>query len=177
MSKKLIQRYLPDPERLRQNKSLQFLGNHLFDSNLWHLNRRSAAKAFLIGIFAALLPIPFQMVLAAVLAVYVRCNLPLSVALVWITNPLTMPFIFYFTYKVGCFILNIPPSGSGFQVSWEWLMSKLSSIWLPLYLGSLICAIIASIGSYFIVHIFWRINITRAWKQRKLNRMQRKETS
>lgn len=175
MFKKIIQRYLPNPERLRTNKSLRFLGDHLFDANLWHLNRHSAAKAFLIGIFAALLPIPFQMVLAAILAIYIRCNLPLSVALVWITNPVTMPFIFYFTYKTGCLILNIPPGDTGFNMSWEWLMSRLSKIWLPLYLGSFICAVIASVISYFMVHTLWRLNVIRAWRQRKLKRLSREE--
>lgn len=171
MLKKFIKNYLPDKERLKASKSLRFLGSRLFDNNLWHLNRKSVAKAFLVGIFAALIPIPFQMVLAAILALYLQCNLPVSMALVWLTNPLTMPVVFYFTYKVGCLVLDIPTSNTGFEVSWEWLMSKLAKIWLPLYLGSLICAVIASVISYFTVNFLWRLHIVRAWKRRKKKRL------
>ena len=175
MPKKIIQRYLPNPERLRALKSLRFLGNRLFDAGLWHLNRRSAAKAFMVGIFVALLPIPFQMVIAAILAVYLRCNLPLSVALVWLTNPLTMPVVFYFTYRVGCWVLHISPAGSSLEISWEWLMSKLSVIWLPLYLGSFICAVVASALSYFAINYLWYFHVMRARKQK--NRLFRKKKS
>ena len=49
----------------------------------------------------AFLPVPFQMVLAALGALWRRVNLPLAVALICITNPLTMAPAFYLCYKVG----------------------------------------------------------------------------
>ncbi|GAA4652423.1 DUF2062 domain-containing protein [Kistimonas scapharcae] len=170
MAKKLFQRFMPDPSRLRENRSLNFLGEHMFDPNLWHLNRRTAAMAFFVGIFCAFLPIPFQMLLAAVLAFLLRCNLPLSVALVWITNPFTMPVIFYFTYKVGCYILQTPVSPLGFEASLEWLKTELSRIWLPLYLGSVITGLIAGALSYISIRLFWRWHIIRNWRERRKRR-------
>ena len=71
------------------------------DPNLWHLNRHSAAGGFGIGLFFAFWPVPFQMWLSAFAAIPLRVNLPLSVATVWLTNPITMPPIFYGAYKVG----------------------------------------------------------------------------
>lgn len=166
MPKKLFQRLLPNPSRLREIRSLNFLGEQVFASDLWHLNRRSTAMAFLVGVFCAFLPIPFQMPLSAVIAFMLRCNLPLSVALVWITNPLTMPVIFYFTYKVGCYILQTPVRSQGFEVSLEWLKTELSRIWLPLYLGSIITGLIASVVSYISVRLFWRWHIIYVWRER-----------
>ena len=95
MPKKIIKRMMPDHQTIKENKYLKIFGNLLHNANLWHLNRHSVAKAFAVGLFFAFIPVPFQMVLAAGLAIIVHANLPLSIALVWITNPLTMPFIFY----------------------------------------------------------------------------------
>jgi hypothetical protein len=99
--KKLIKRYLPDHQTLRTHRHLQVFGARLHDPNLWHLNRRSASGAFAVGLFVAFIPLPLQMLLAAALAIVTQVNLPVSVALVWITNPVTMPPIFYFCYRVG----------------------------------------------------------------------------
>lgn len=63
---------------------------------------------FAVGVFTSFLPLPGQMVIAALLALWLRCNLPLSIILVWISNPITMPAIFYSTYKLGAWILGTP---------------------------------------------------------------------
>ena len=95
MTKKFIQRFLPDPTWIKNHQSLRFLGDWLHDPNIWHLNRRSASMAVFIGLFIAFVPLPSQMLMAAVLAVLLRVNLPLSVLLVWVSNPITMPPLFY----------------------------------------------------------------------------------
>lgn len=161
---------MPNPSHIKKNRSLKFLGAHLFDPNLWHLNRRSVATAFFTGIFCALLPMPFQMLLAAVLALWFRCNLPISVALVWITNPLTMPVIFYFTYKIGCYILQTPVSLQDFEASLDWLTSELARIWLPLYLGSIITGLVTGSLSYVCIRLFWRWQIITHWRERRKKR-------
>ncbi|MBA1330154.1 ATP-binding protein, partial [Candidatus Endoriftia persephone str. Guaymas] len=94
MPKHLIKRLTPDHEMIRNHRHLQCFGKLLHDANLWHLNRRSAAGAFAVGLFMAFIPVPFQMILAAGAAILFRVNLPLSVALVWVTNPITIPPIF-----------------------------------------------------------------------------------
>jgi len=63
----------------------------LFDDPvLWHLNRRSVAGAVAVGLFVGWLPLPGQMLVAAMLAALVRVHVPLSVVMVWFTNPLTV---------------------------------------------------------------------------------------
>ena len=108
MPRKLIKRYLPDHKKIREHKHLRFLGALLHDPNILHLNRRSVSGAFSLGLFVAFIPVPFQMVLSALGAIFFRVNLPIAVGLVWVTNPLTMPPLFYFAYKVGTWILQVP---------------------------------------------------------------------
>jgi uncharacterized protein (DUF2062 family) len=91
MPRKLIKKYMPDEHRFRTHRTLSWLGDHIHDPNLFHLTRKSVSRAVMVGIFCAFLPIPLQMLVAAIIAVVARSNLPISVSLVWLTNPLTMP--------------------------------------------------------------------------------------
>src|SRR3954469_24611570 len=101
MARKLLKRMMPSAEFVKHHPSLQRFARWLHDPNLWHLNRYSASIAVFIGLFSALIPVPSQMPIAALWAIWWRANLPISVALVWLTNPITSPPIFYATYKFG----------------------------------------------------------------------------
>ena len=166
MPRNLIKRFMPDPKKIRDHKHLKFLGTLLHDPNILHLNRRSVAVAFSVGLFSAFVPVPFQMVLAAIGAIVMRVNLPISVALVWVTNPLTMPPIFYFAYKVGTWILNAPLQKIEFQLSMEWLMHELGLIWQPFLLGCFVCGVVFALLGNVFIRVFWRIHVGRSWRKR-----------
>lgn len=166
MPKKTIQKLLPDHQKIKQNKTLSIFGDVLHDANLWHLNRRSARGAFAVGLFWAFIPIPFQMLFSAGCAIPLRVNLPLSVALVWLTNPLTMAPIFYCNYLVGYKVLGQSKQDFEFQASWQWFVDSLSSIGPAFIVGSLICAALASVVGYFGVDQLWRRSVRKAWQQR-----------
>ena len=165
MPRRIFRKYLPKPERLREHKSLSCLGEVLSDPNLWHINRRSLAGAAFIGIFAGLLPIPLQMGLAALLAVRFHCNLPLSVVLVWISNPVTYVPIFYFNYRIGAWLLGMPPH-SGDTITVAWFVEQL----IPLWLGSTLSALVFGGAAYATVKIAWRLAVIRSWNLRARNR-------
>ncbi|MCP4322715.1 MAG: DUF2062 domain-containing protein [Alteromonadales bacterium] len=166
MPKKLIQRFSPKPETLKNHPHLKHLGEALQNPNLWHLNRRSAAGAVAIGLFCAWMPIPFQMLLASVLAMCFSVNLPLSVALVWLSNPLTMPPLFYGAYVLGAYILNEPLVEFNFELSFQWLAEMLETIAPALLLGSFILAIISATVGYLSLRLLWRLNIAKKWHRR-----------
>lgn len=169
--KKFLKKYTPH----RSKVNLGWLNQHLHDPRLWNWNRKSVSKAFAVGLFCAFLPIPFQMVVAAVLAVIFSANIMLSMALVWITNPITMGPIFYFTYKLGSIILDtkIDPN---FAFSLHYLAEIIESGWwdyfqevissgLPALLtGSLIIAVISAVVGYSAIQWLYR---HRAWKRIK----------
>jgi uncharacterized protein (DUF2062 family) len=167
MAKKTIQRFLPDPNKIRHHKSLKIFGKLLQDANLWHLNRRSARGAFAVGLFFAFIPVPFQMVLAAATAILFRVNLPISATLVWLTNPLTMPPIFYGSYLVGTLVLNQPEQHFAFELNWAWFEQSIETIGPAFLVGSLVCASIASFIGYFGIDILWRRSVVKARATRK----------
>jgi len=166
MPKKFIKKYMPSPESIKENKNLNFLGDRIHEPNLWHLNRRSVSAAFAIGLFAAWIPTPGQMMIAAVLAFYFCANLPISVALVWITNPLTMPPMFYFAYLLGLWSLGRPSPSTDFEFSVDSVMDNFVTIGEPFLLGCLILGIASSIIGYFGTRLLWRWHAVRQWKRR-----------
>jgi len=171
MPRHLIKRYTPDPAVLKQHKHLRHLGTWLHDENLWHLNRRSVSGGVAAGLFWALIPMPMQMLAAAFTAVVCRINLPISVALVWLTNPLTMPPIFYFSYVVGTWLLGTPADAGEFQMSLEWIGAELNAIWKPLYLGGLVLGILLGILGYCVMRLYWRWHVIKRYKERAHRKM------
>ena len=167
MPKRYFKRYIPHPDKLKENKLLALLGSKIYDPDLWHLNRRSVAKAFLNGLFWAALPMPLQMLAAALFAIPLRANIPLSIALVWVSNPITMPFLFYFNYLIGTLVVG-PNHTSEFQLSIDWIWSQLEHIWLPLYIGSFITGIMSGVIGYLAILILWRHKVNKRWNARKL---------
>ena len=126
MPRQFFKKISPSADTIKKQKCLGFLGKHLHSPMLWHLNRRSVSVAFAIGLFMMWVPFPSQMVYAAVFAILLSANLPISVALVWITNPNTIPPMFYFAYLFGTKILGHTPLDIKFEMTWEWLMTNLS---------------------------------------------------
>ncbi len=159
---KMMHKFIPDPEVIKRHKSLQFLGTKLHDPNLWHLNRRSISMAFAVGLFFAWVPSPTQMAFAAMAAIYFRANLPISVALVWVTNPLTMPPLFYFSYQVGLWFLN-QPAADNFD------FSLIGDVWQPFLMGCLIMGVTCSTLGYFGMQAFWIHHVKSKWATRRKN--------
>jgi len=172
MIKKIIKNYLPDYKIIKENKSLRCVGQYLHNPNLWTLNRYSVATSVSVGLFSALLPLPAQTLIAAVIAIVSKANLPISVGLVWISNPLTTPFIAYFCYKIGTKILKMPEHSFKMQFSVEWIVEKFHSIGAPFLVGSLVLAIVSALLGNMVIRIIWRVSTQLAWKKRQKRRAQ-----
>ena len=165
-----LQRYLPTRESIREYALFRFLGHRLLQPELWHLHRRSVGGAFFIGLFCAFLPIPTQMLIAALMALIGRCNIPISIGVTWITNPLTMGPMFFFAYKLGAWLLDTQVTITTVELSFSWLSNQISQIWWPLLVGCLICGWVAGLSGMLVSRILWRLHVVRHWKQRLARR-------
>lgn len=169
MPRKLLKR-LFSRQFYKEEKSFSIFGDLIHDSNLWHMNRRSVAGACAIGLFCAFIPLPFQMLIAAGFAIMFRCNLPIAVALVWVTNPITMPALFFLAYKAGVFLTDTHLDPFNFELSLNWLFTELRERWRPFLVGCLFVGASAAVLGYIVVRILWRIRVISFWNKRKFRK-------
>jgi uncharacterized protein len=174
-----LKKWLPDHKTLHHEKSLSglsWLTRHTF---LWHLNRQTVARGVASGLLVAFLPLPLQMLLAAILAFLFRANLPIAVVTTWISNPITFVPINYLIYKIGVLItqadsLNSMPQIHELTPHWK----SLSLVWSETiaWIGSLgqtyiIGLIIISLGSaaigYCLTYLMWTMSVRGKWQTRK----------
>jgi len=181
MPKQFLRRHLPSPEKIASMKGLGRLRPYLSDPNLWHLNRRSVSGAMYWGLFCAFLPIPMQIIPVTIGAILFRVNLPLSIVLIWITNPLTILPILYSAYWVGASVLDVPmldmhSIGALFGDLIRWVLQQGGNpfannasamlVW-PLLLGMMIEAVVASLVGGTLTRVVWRWYVVRDWRKRK----------
>ncbi len=69
-------------------------------------DRDSVARAVAIGFFFGILTPVAQILFSLVVAVAVRANLVVAAGSTLITNPFVMPFVYYFAYRIGLFLLE-----------------------------------------------------------------------
>ncbi|RLA02763.1 MAG: DUF2062 domain-containing protein [Gammaproteobacteria bacterium] len=164
--KKRLKEWLPQRETLLRQRALSAVAHLLHDENLWHLNRRSVARGGAIGVFLAFMPILGQMPLAVVTAVFLRGNIPVALALTWISNPFTAPPIFYGCYRLGQLLLGGYAASEPYHFTVHWFLNNLT----PLALGSLVAGTLAALLTHFLLTQLWKADIQRRWQQRRDHR-------
>jgi len=179
MPRRFLRRLLPSHESIRQNRHIARFGTLLHHPNLWHLNRHSVAGGIAIGLFAGLVPGPFQMLAAAILAVPLRVNLPVALVTTLYTNPLTIGPLYVIAYWIGTLfvpgesaLLSHPPGlewsnfGAWLRALFEWTLS----LGKPLAVGLVVLAVALAIAGYVVVQLAWRVYVIVAWRRRRRRR-------
>jgi uncharacterized protein (DUF2062 family) len=138
----------------------------LQDHRLWGIRRRWVVPAFALGLFIAFLPFPGHTLIAALLALALRVNIPVAAVSTWVSNPLTMGPLYYFAYRLGVTILDIPPKPFSFELSLDWVTHTFVNIWQPMLLGSVLLGSAAAMVGYVVLDLLWRISIGN-YKARK----------
>jgi len=165
----LIRRYLGDRGKITNARVPGWLAKRLHDSEVWHLGRRSVAGGVGLGFFLAFVPLPIQMLIAAPLALILRTNLPVTLAALWISNPITVAPMFLFAYRVGGWITGIEVD-YGHAVSASsisGIIETIGDIWLPLSVGCLTCGASAAALGNVTVRWIWRIYLLKRRRRRR----------
>ena len=154
---------LPSRDRLLGNRLVRPFAHRLRDPRLWHLNRESIARGLALGLFIGLLVPIGQTPLAALLAISARAHLIIAAGATLITNPLTVPLIYYAALRLGETIL----AAADFTApATESLLSRGLSFAAPIAVGLSFFALVCAAAAYVGVKLFWRIRTIWRWRKR-----------
>jgi hypothetical protein len=104
------------------------------------------------------------MLIAAGIAILGCVNLPISVVMVWITNPLTIGPLYYFNYRVGAFLLGERPGHEQFRGTLTDLVGSMLHVWKPLLLGGVVVGLVLAVLGWVLVRLLWRWHVVnRRW--------------
>ena len=168
-----LRRKLPQKHEIENKPSLGFLKSFWKRSELWAMNRNSLPMGISIGIFCAFLPMPFEMIVAALLAIALGGNIIFAVSLVWISNPFTWVPLYTPCYWVGTKILNIQPLALSSMSSLR-INAELGFHYAALWLGCVIMGLLLALLNFFVLKLIWRRQVQQEWSERQLRRKQKK---
>jgi uncharacterized protein (DUF2062 family) len=106
-----------------------------------------------------------EMLLAALLAILFRANLPIAILLVWISNPLTWLVIYTPPYLLGLFLLG-ETGISLHDITMDMMMDQFVALWI----GCLIFGTALGIAGYVLANVIWRMMVVNQWSQRRHQR-------
>lgn len=154
-------------EKARTQWYLSPFDHLLHDPNLWGIRRRTVVPAFSLGLFIAMLPFPGHMVIAGLLALALRINIPVAVVSTWVINPLVMGPLYYLGYQLGTALLGRTPQPFQFEFSFAWAIGGFVRVWEPLLLGCVLLGAILSLTGYVVLDLVWRASIAAYLTQRQ----------
>ena len=106
MPRRFFRKFAVKRHELSEKWFLTPFRHMLHDHRLWGIRRKNVVPSVSLGLFVACMPFPGHYLLGALLALALRINIPVAVLTTFISNPLTMGPIYYFSYKVGAFLLR-----------------------------------------------------------------------
>ncbi|NIQ94584.1 MAG: DUF2062 domain-containing protein [Desulfuromonadales bacterium] len=109
------------------------------------------AKGFALGIFIGMTPtFGIQMALAIFFAFLLRENKLAALIGVWISNPLTAPFIYALEYESGRILLGMDRVRLAMQFNFDTFKSLSWEVFLPMWVGSLVFGTLCALICYSI---------------------------
>lgn len=150
-----------------------FLDKYKLPRAYFNINRKMITRGVFIGLFWAFVPMPMQMLAVMAVTPFLRFNVPVAIAMVWLSNPFTMPPMYYMEYLTGNFLLGregLPD----LELTLEWFTNNMGDIFLPLYVGTAFYSIVVSSLIYFLLNWLW-IRSVKDEKDEKIKKEKQKQ--
>ncbi len=155
-------------QALGKGKIDTFLEKYKLPKAYFNINRKMITRGVFIGLFWGFIPMPMQMLAVIATTPIVRFNVAIAIAMVWLSNPFTMPPMYYMEYLTGNFILGYEGIAD-IELSLAWFSSNMGSIFVPLYVGTAFYSIVVSGTIYGLLNWLWirSVNEERQAKESK----------
>ena len=147
-----------------------FLEKYNLPRAYFNINRKMITKGVFIGLFWGFIPMPMQMLAVVATTPMIRFNVPIAIAMVWLSNPFTMPPMYYMEYLTGNLILG-REGIDNIELTLEWFSNNMGDIFVPLYVGTAFYSIVVSAVIYLLLNWLW----IRSVQEEKYNKRKRKE--
>ncbi len=134
------------------------------------VNRKTIGRAIWIGLFVGFLPIPMQMLVAVMLALVARVNIPVAAIGVWVTNPFTMVPLYYLAYRLGATMLEMPIEPWPADFNFSAFYQDMGGIWIAMLYGGVVLGLSLATASYILFNVVWRISTAYKYRERKQKR-------
>jgi uncharacterized protein (DUF2062 family) len=110
-----------------------------------------------VGVFVAVTPtIPFHTIIALILAYTLNVSKPAAVIGGWFSNPITIPPLYYGSYKLGMLLLGRSDSLDLSLHSVQVLFKQGTDVMAAMIIGGAVLGIAPAIASYFVTRYFVR---------------------
>ncbi len=105
-------RFFKHPRKLKTSPVMRWFARHFLDKRVWRPTQHTFSGGMAVGTFITLQLLPIQMPSAAILAAIFRVNIPIAIAMCWVSNPVTMAVLVPLEYQVGkwalAFMTEVP---------------------------------------------------------------------
>ena len=152
----------------KSKKLKEFLNKYNIPQDFLLPNRKMIARGVALGLFIAFIPMPMQMAATLLFMPFFRFNIAIAVAMVWITNPFTMPPIYIVEYYTGSFFLGTEVTEV--KATLDWFTENIDNIFIPMYTGAIFYSISSSLLGYWVVNHFWGKSVKKAKKKPRKHR-------
>ncbi len=143
-----------------------FLEKYNLPKGYLAINRRMITMGVFVGLFWAFIPMPMQMLAVMAITPFIRFNVPVALSTVWLSNPLTMPPMYYIEYITGNFILG-REGLSDIELTMSWFTKNWDAIVVPLYVGTAFYSIVVSSIVYIALNWLWIASVKSEREERK----------
>ncbi len=174
-------RHIPTREQLERNRFVRPFAHRILHSELWRFTRRSVPRGVALGLFVGVMIPLAHFVVATLLAVFVRANIPAALAATFVGFPVVYVFIVALAYQIGNWLLHVDAS-TAIQPLTETMQATNTGTFLERLTGAgtdtalglfVIAAVLSSVG-YLVTGFGWRWWVGRKRRRRLADARERR---